>query len=83
MMKKYLWEHCDCTYSGLQKNIPNAMDSASALTIWKWEDWMIWSVDAHREGKSTDEAQIQVKKLGSHKQSSHCWVYETVAHVFD
>ena len=82
-MKKYLREHCDYTYSGLQKNIPDAMASIDVLTIWKWEHRMIRWMDAYREGKGTKEAQIQVKKFGSHKQSSHRRVYESVAKVFD
>jgi hypothetical protein len=31
-MKRYLWEHCDYTYSGLQKNIPDAMAYVDVLT---------------------------------------------------
>ena len=82
-MKKYLREHCDYTYSGLQKNIPDAMASIDVLTIRKWEHRMIRWMDAYREGKGTKEAQIQVKKFGSRKQSSHRRVYESVAKVFD
>jgi len=44
---------------------------------------MIRWMDAYRDGKGTKEAQIQIKKFGSCKQSSHCRVYETVARVFD
>ena len=46
-MKKYLHEHCDYTYSGLQKNIPDAMASIDVLTIWKWEHRMIRWMDAY------------------------------------
>ena len=82
-MKRYLREHCDYTYSGLQKNIPDAMDSINILTIRKWEHHMIRWMDAYRDGKGTKEAQIQVKKFGSRKQTSHRRVYETVARAFD
>ena len=82
-MKRYLWEHCDYTYSGLQKNIPDAMASVDVLTIQKWEHQVIQWMDAYRDGMGTKEAQIQVKKFSSHKQSSHCWVYEIVVHMFD
>ena len=34
-VKKYLQEYCDYTYSGLQKNIPDALKSVDVLTIWK------------------------------------------------
>jgi hypothetical protein len=82
-MKRYLREHCDYTYSGLQKNIPDAMASINVLTIRKWEHRMIRWMDAYRDGKGTKEAQIQVKKFGSRKQTSHRRVYETVARAFD
>ena len=82
-MKKYLGEHCDYTYSGLQKNIPDALKLVDVLTIRKWEHRMIRCMDAYREGKGTKEAQIQVKKFGTHKQKSHWQVGETVARAFD
>ena len=44
---------------------------------------MICWMDGYRDGKGTKEAQMQVKKFGSRKQSSHHRVYETVAHTFD
>ena len=69
-MKKYLQEQCDYTYAGLQKNIPDAMASVDMLTIRKWEHHMIRWMDAYQEGNGTKEAQIQVKKFGSCKQSS-------------
>ena len=82
-MKRYLHEHCDYTFSGLQQDIPDAMHSVDVLTIQKWEHCMIRWMDAYREGKGTKEAQIQVKKFGSRKQSSHRQAPETVARVFD
>ena len=67
----------------LQKNIPDALKLVDVLTIWKWEHWMIRSMDAYREGKGIKEAQIQVKKFGTCKQMSHQWVGERVARAFD
>ena len=69
--------HCELNF------IPDAMASVDVLTIRKWEHCMIGWMDAYQEGKGTKEAQIQVKKFGSHKQSPHCRVYETVGCVFD
>ena len=60
-----------------------ALASVDLMTIRKWEHRMIRWMDAYREGKGTKEAQIQVKKFGSHKQTSHRRVYETVARAFD
>jgi len=82
-MKRYLREHCDYTYSGLQRNIPDAMASVNVFTIRKWEHQMIRLMSAYRDGKGTKEAQIQVKKFSSRKQTSHHRVYETVACAFD
>jgi hypothetical protein len=38
---------------------------------------------AYREGKGTKEAQVQVKRYGSHKQTSHRRVYKMVARAFN
>ena len=75
------------TYSCIQGICPDdeklAMASVNVLTIQKWEHCMIRWMDAYRDGKGTKAAQIQVKKFGSRKQTSHGWVSETVAHAFD
>ena len=82
-MKRYLREHCDYTYSGLQRNIPDAMAPVNVFTICKWEHRIIRWMSAYRDGKGTKEAQIQVKKFSSCKQISHCWIYKMVACAFD
>jgi len=82
-VKKYLRDHCDYSYAGLQKNLPGALASGDLTTIRKWEHQMIQWMDAYREGKGTKEAQIQVKRFGTHKQHSDRRVYESVARVFD
>ena len=82
-VKKYLRDHCDYSYAGLQKNLPDALASVDLTTIRKWEHQMIRWMDAYRAGKGTKEAQIQVKRFGTCKQTSHRRVYESVARVFD
>ena len=44
---------------------------------------MIRWMSAYRDVKGTKEAQIQVKKFRSSKQTSHRRVPETVARAFD
>jgi len=82
-VKKYLREHCDYTYTGLQESLPKALESVQLSTIRKWEHRMIRWMDAYREGKGARDAQIQVQKFSSHPQSSHRRVPETVAGAFD
>src|SRR5277367_5156603 len=52
-VKKYLQDHCDYSYAGLQKNLPDALASVDLTTIWKWEHRMIRWMDAYMEGKGT------------------------------
>ena len=82
-VKKYLREHCDYSYSGLQENIPKALESVELSTICKWEHHMIWWMHAYRGGKTGKEAQKQVKQFSSWRYNSHHCVPETVARAFD
>lgn len=82
-VKKYLREHCDYSYSGLQENIPKALESVNLSTIRKWEHRMIRWMDAYRGGKTGKEAQKQVKQFSSRRYDSHRRVPETVARAFD
>ena len=82
-VKKYLREHCDYSYSGLQENIPKALESVELSTICKWEHHMIWCMHAYRGGKTGKEAQKQVKQFSSWRYNSHHCVPETVARAFD
>ena len=50
-VKKYLREHGDYTYTGLQESLPKALESVQLSTIRKWEHHMIQWMDAYREGK--------------------------------
>jgi len=59
-------------FETLKMNLPKALGSVQLSTIWKWEHWMIWWMEAYRDGKSAKDAQFDVKKYGSHKYTSHC-----------
>jgi hypothetical protein len=70
-VKKYLHNHCDYTFDTLKANLPKALAAVDVKTIQKWEHCMIYWMEAHREGKSAKEAQLQVKKFSSCKYTSH------------
>jgi hypothetical protein len=59
------------------------LGSIQLSTIWKWEHWMIWWMEAYRDKKSAKDAQFDVKKYGSRKYTSHRKASETVARRFD
>ena len=81
-VKKYLREHCNYSYSGLQENILKALESVELSTIRKWGHHMIWWMHAYRGGK-TGKVQKQVKQFSSWRYDSHRCVPETVARAFD
>jgi transposase len=82
-VKKYLRDHCDYTFSGLQENVPKALASVDVHTIRKWEHRMIRWMEAYRSGKGAREAQKQVKAFSSHQYTSHRRVGERAAQAFD
>ncbi|KAJ3820387.1 hypothetical protein F5880DRAFT_1451657, partial [Lentinula raphanica] len=83
MKVKYLRDHCDYSFDGLKKNMPNALASVSVSTIRKWEHRMHRWMDAYRGGLDVKEAQFQVRAFSSKKYKSHRRVGETVARSFD
>ena len=82
-IKQWVWEYCDYTFSGLQEHLPMALASVNILTIQKWEDKMIWWIEAYRSGLSAQDAQLQVKNFSSHKYTSHHCIPESLACQFD
>lgn len=66
-VKKYLWEHCDFTFS----------------TIWKWKHQLYQWMDAYRSGLGTTDAQKQVQKFTLTRYKSHRHILELVARAMD
>ncbi|THU93029.1 hypothetical protein K435DRAFT_820354 [Dendrothele bispora CBS 962.96] len=81
--KKYLREHCDYSFEGLKKNMPDALASVSVLTIRKWEHRMVRWMEAYQSGLGIKEAQIRVCAFSSKRYKSHRRVPETLARQFD
>lgn len=82
-VKKYLWTHCDYTFTTLQENMPKALKSIPIGTIQKWEHRMIRWMEAYQSGLGAKEAQIHVKEFSSQCYTSHRQIPESVATQFD
>ena len=82
-VKKYLWTHCDYTFTTLQENMPKALKSIPIGTIWKWEHRMIRWMEAYQSGLEAKEAQIHVKEFSSRCYTSHWQIPESVTTQFD
>jgi hypothetical protein len=65
--QKYLRDNCDYTFDTLK---PKTLASVQLQTIWRWEHWMFWWMDAYRASMGITDAQKQVKKFSSTKYKS-------------
>lgn len=70
-VKKFLRDHCDYTFTGLQENLPKALESVAVETIRKWEHRMWRWLEAYERGLAAHEAQLHVQKFSSRKYKSH------------
>ena len=77
--KQYLRNHCDYTFTSLQKNMPQALASVDVHTIRKWEHRMKRWMEAYRTGLGARDAQFQVQAFSSRRYKSHRRITETVA----
>jgi hypothetical protein len=72
--KRYTREHCDYSFTGLQKAVPEALTSVSIETIRCYAIKSFRYMDAYRLGLSGMEAEKQVKKYRSHRRILENWI---------
>ena len=66
--KRYVRQHCNYTWKGLQENVPNAFDSIPLKQIRKYAMRASRFMDCYRKGLTVLQAEYIVKKYKSHRR---------------
>ncbi|KAJ3561191.1 hypothetical protein NP233_g10346 [Leucocoprinus birnbaumii] len=82
-VKRWLCEHCDYTFSTLQKNMPTALKSVDVILIRKWQNRMFRWLDAYRGGLSAHDAHFHVQAFSSRRYTLHRRIPDNVAGSLD
>jgi hypothetical protein len=66
--KRYVRQHCNYTWKGLQENVPKAFDSISLKQIRKYARRATRFMECYRKGLTVLQAEYIVKKYKSHRR---------------
>ena len=80
--KKYLCDHCDYLFEGLNDNLLKALELVQIQTIQWWGNWFFHWVEAYCLGLGSVEAHAHVKKYTFKQFTSHRYVSKRVAATF-
>jgi len=66
--KRYVRQHCNYTWKGLQENIPRAFDSISLKQIRKYALRSVKYMECYRKGLTVLQAEYALKRYKSHRR---------------
>jgi hypothetical protein len=70
-VKRYARTNCDYTWRGLQRIVPEALDSVSLKQIRKYARKSFRYMDAYRKGMNVKQAEYAVRKYKRHRVIPH------------